>query len=306
MKKAIVTGANGFVGRYLVKNLLDNDYKVWAVVRNKRNICKTFIENDNVNIIVCDLINYNILDTLFAEKDFNCFYHLAWEGSSGDLRKNYEVQLKNVKASSDAIKVAKILNCKRFVGAGSVTELMYRDYLQIDNSKPEMVTCYAIGKIASEYLCRCLCVEYGIDFIWGYLSNFYGRGDTTKNFVNFIMLSYMNNIIPKLTEGNQLADFMYVSDIARALRLLGEKGVNGKSYYVGYADPKPLKDYVVKIRNLINPKIETGLNKKVFRGLNIDFDKIDIEKIYKDTGFKPSVSFDEGIKLTFDWLKEEF
>ena len=290
----------------MLLHALHNNYKIWMVVRNKKNICESFVKENNINIIECDLKNYNTLDSLFTEKNFDCFYHLAWEGSSGDLRKNYEIQLKNAKASAQAVKIARLLKCKRFIGAGSVTELMYRDYLQTDNSKPEMVTCYAIGKITAEYLCRCLCVEYGIDFIWSYLSNFYGKGDTTQNFINFIMLSYMNNIIPDLTEGNQLADFMYVSDIARALRLLGERGISGNSYYVGYADPKPLKDYVIEIRNLINPEIETGLNRKVFKGLNIDFNKIDIEKIYKDTGFKPSISFDKGIKLTFDWLKEGF
>ena len=67
MKKAIVTGASGFVGRYLVKELLDNDYKVWIVVRNKSGICDWF-NNSNIEVIECDLSSYKKLDKLFTEK----------------------------------------------------------------------------------------------------------------------------------------------------------------------------------------------------------------------------------------------
>lgn len=304
MKKAIVTGASGFVGRYLVKELLDNDYKVWIVVRNKSGICDWF-NNSNIEVIECDLSSYKKLDKLFTEKFFDCFYHLAWEGSSGDLRKNYEIQLKNAQASAQAVKIASLLGCKRFIGAGSVTELMYRDYLQTDNSKPEMVTCYAIGKIMAEYLCRCMCVEYNIEFIWGYLSNFYGIGDKTNNFVNYLSYQYLSEKVPTLTEGNQLADFTYVSDIATALYLLGEKGIPGKNYYVGYGNPQPLKNFVLKIRDNINVKLESGLNRKSFQGISIDFDKIDINKLSRDTGFVPKFDFDKGIKLTLEWIKNK-
>ncbi|MBM6761415.1 NAD-dependent epimerase/dehydratase family protein [Megamonas hypermegale] len=304
MKKAIVTGANGFVGRYLVRELLDNNCKVWIVVRNKSKICNLF-NNNSVKIIECDLSNYKNLDKLFTEHNFDCFYHLAWEGSSGDFRKDYEMQLKNVESSAQAVRAASILNCRRFVGAGSVTELMYRNYLQNDNNKPEMVTCYAIGKMMAEYLCRCICIEYNVEFIWGYLSNFYGIGDKTNNFINYLSNQYLLGRTPILTEGNQLADFTYVSDIATALYLLGEKGVPGKNYYVGYGNPQPLKNFVLKIRDNINVKLESGLNKKSFQGISIDFDKIDINKLSRDTGFVPKIDFDKGIKLTLEWIKNK-
>ena len=295
MKKVIVTGANGFVGRYLLRELTKQGYEIWSVIRNTDEDISC-INELNTNIVYCDLKDIDKLDEIIEERDFDCFYHLAWAGSSGDGRKNYSLQLNNAKACADAANVASKLGCKRFVGAGSVTELMYGDYLRQDGSKPEMVTCYAIGKIAAEYISKCVCVENGIDFLWAYISNFYGKEDPTQNFINFLIRSYSSGNVPTLTSGEQKADFMYVSDVASALIAMGEKGKTNSTYYIGYGSPKPLKEFVKEVRDIVNPNIETGLGRKSFQGMDIDFDSLDVEKLNRDTGFIPEIYFEKGIK----------
>ena len=199
MKKVIVTGANGFVGRYLLREILKQGYEIWSVIRNtdEKFSC---INQLNTNIVYCDLKDIDKLDEIIEERNFDCFYHLAWAGSFSDGRKNYELLLNNAKACADAANASK-LGCKRFVGAGSVTELMYGDYLRQDGSKPEMITCYAIGKIAAEYITKCVCVERCIDFLWAYISNFYGKEDPTKIFINFLINNYSSGNVPTLTDG---------------------------------------------------------------------------------------------------------
>lgn len=301
-KCAIVTGANGFVGSYVVHALSRSNYDVWAVVRNTQsnidNLC-----GENIHIIYCDLQNIKALPSKIKRRDFDCFYHLAWEGSSGSQRANYLMQMNNATASAQAVDTAKQLGCRRFVGAGSITELMYGDYLKQDGSQPDMVTCYAIGKIAAEFLCRCVAVEKGIDFVWGYLSNFYGVGDQTQNFINFLIQSYLQGQTPSLTDGKQLADFTYVSDIAKGIVLLGEKAIAGNTYYVGYGKPRALREYILDVRNSVAPNLEAGIGQKEFHGLSVDFNKINIKKLFLDTGFQPSISFNDGIALTLDWFK---
>lgn len=299
MKKAIVTGANGFVGRYLLRELSKLGYEIWSVIRNTDEDISC-IADLHTNIIYCDLKDIDQLIDKIDERCFDCFYHLAWAGSSGDGRKNYSLQLNNAKACADAANVASKLGCKRFAGAGSVTELMYGDYLRQDGSKPEMVTCYAIGKMAAEYISKCVCVEKGIDFLWAYISNFYGKDDPTQNFINFLISNYSSGNVPALTDGDQKADFMYVSDVARALIAMGEKGKNNSTYYIGYGSPRPLKEFVQEVRDIVNPNIETGLGRKSFQGQDIDFDSLDVGKLKRDTGFEPSVCFIDGIKTVAD------
>ena len=217
MKGAIVTGANGFMGHHLVQTLIDNDYKVYAVIRSEESEVSCIDQLPNVELIYCDMKNWDSLPEKIDGAQIEYVYHLAWAGSSGDLRKNYELQMENVLSTCKLIEAMKRMQIKRLLVAGSVTQLMYRDYLTEDQILPEMVTCYAIGKISAEYLCKCLCTEYGIDLCWTYISNFYGADDTTNNFINFLIRSYTRGEVPSLTSAEQFADFAYVTDIARAL-----------------------------------------------------------------------------------------
>ena len=302
MKKVVVTGANGFVGQYLTKALTDRGYQVWAVVKDTDEDISG-ISYPSVQIVYCDLMAIAKLPNIIHENEFEMFFHLAWAGSSGALRKNFDLQLENAKASGAAVIAAAKLGCKRFIGAGSVTELMYRDYFHENYSETEMVCCYAIGKISAEYICRCLCKEYDVEFVWGYLSNFYGVGDLTQNFVNFVIKTYLSGESPALTSGEQLADFMYVSDIARALMMLGEAGQPGCNYYVGFGSPKPLKYFVEIMNKVVNKDIDSGLGRKQFYGRSIDFEQIDLHQLSRDTGFCPQINFADGIKMTAEWLK---
>ena len=55
---------------------------------------------------------------------------------------------------------------------------------------------------------------------------------------------------------------------------------------------------------MVNPGLETGLGEKKFQSMDIDFETLDIEKLYRDTGFRPKISFEEGVKLVVDWSRK--
>lgn len=302
MKKAIVTGANGFVGRYLVGELTGRGYEVWAIIRNEDEDV-TCLAAAAPHIVYCDLADIARLPEKLPREAGGAFYHLAWAGSSGAARTDYALQLQNAAACADAAKAAKAIGCSRFIGAGSVTELVYRNYLQRDGTKAEMIACYAIGKITAEYLTRCVCGDVGMEYNWTYIANFYGAQDGTQNFINFLIKSYLNGKTPSLTDGAQHTDFTYVSDVARALLAVGEKGVPGSTYYVGYGHPRPLCEYVLTVRDQVAPGLDAGLGRKEFLALPIDYDAIDVQKLHRETGFVPGVDFAAGIQKTVQWIQ---
>lgn len=129
---------------------------------------------------------------------------------------------------------------------------------------------------------------------------FYGADDTTNNFINFLIRSYTRGEVPSLTSAEQFADFAYVTDIARALMYACEKGKKNTAYYVGYGHPRPLKEFIIELRNIVNEKIESGIGLKDFNGHNVDFTKIDVEKLTRDTGYRAEICFEDGIKLCCD------
>lgn len=297
MRSVIVTGANGFVGHHLTRILIENGYHIYAVIRNEREDISNIDHISNVDIIYCDMEQISELPELIADRKIESVYHLAWAGSSGDLRMNYELQMKNVLWTCKLVEAMVQMQIVRLLVAGSVTQLMYREYLTEDGISPEMVTCYAIGKISSEYMCKCLCTKYGIDLCWTYISNFYGADDPTNNFINFLIKNYSENKTPILTPAEQFADFTYVTDIARGLMYACEKGKKSTSYYIGYGNPRQLKQFILELKDIVNPKVESGIGLKKFNGENIDFSKIDIFKLKRDTGFTADICFADGVKI---------
>ena len=115
MKKVLVTGANGFIGRSLVKQLLHNDYLVYAVVK-----CGTGlrdISSENLRITICEFSDYSELADRIGER-VDTFIHLAWDGYGKDTN-NLIVQSKNILASTMALEQAQLLGASRFIFAGS-------------------------------------------------------------------------------------------------------------------------------------------------------------------------------------------
>ena len=305
MNKVIITGANGFIGSYLVREFVRRKIFVIAVIRPGSTPCED-LQNDYVKVVECDLFELNRLTSCLDNSDYDCFLHLAWEGSSGPKRADSMLQIRNIQASVQAVEVAAFLKCKRFIGVGSITQYLYGDYLKQDLSHPEPVVAYAVAKLAAQDFSSIKANELGIAFNWAYVSNFYGIGDRTKNFINFLVSHYLKHEVPVLTDGEQLADFIYVSDVARALVSICQFGKDRVNYYVGYCHPQPLKNLVKEVAGCLGTELNTGLGLKKFSGNSIDFSKLDITKLSRDTGFVPEVTLEVGIKKTVEWLKTEF
>lgn len=101
----------------------------------------------------------------------------------------------------------------------------------------------------------------------------------------------------------QMWDFLYVEEVARALRYIGEKGITEKNYAIGSGIFKPLKNYIMTIRDIIDPaapwnRRNTVLFKKAFSSC------VSIYDLTKDTGYIPEVGFEEGIQRTIPYYRE--
>lgn len=93
MKKAIVTGANGFVGSTLVKELIGRNVQVIAL--DREGCSGNLPENDLVRFVPCDLAEMASLKDKVADRDIDVFYHFAWVGSAGPARADTALQLQN-------------------------------------------------------------------------------------------------------------------------------------------------------------------------------------------------------------------
>lgn len=301
MKNVIVTGANGFIGAALVKELSTRGIHVTAVVRSHHS---NIADLPHVTIVPCEMAHIGDLPSLISTRNFDACFHLAWEGSYGAERADYEIQLRNVQYTLNMVDISHQLGVQRFVGIGTLAEKDVANYVPTDGATPAPVSIYGIAKLTAHYMVKAQCTKYKMDYIWCCLSNIYGVGNTTNNFVNMASRKMLQGMRAAFTSGEQMYDFMYITDAARALVYAALKGKSATDYFLGSTQPRKLKDYIIQIRNSIDPEIPIYLGEVPFYGIPLSDDAFSADKLVADTGFSVGIPFEQGIGMTIDWLKK--
>ena len=303
MKKVIITGGTGSIGIALIEKLIAENITITVVCHRNSKRIERIPLSENIEIVECNLDELKLLEQKLSN-DYDIFYHLAWACTTGEARNNIDMQIKNVQYTIDAVEVAKNLGCKRFIGTGSQAEYgRYRGSLNAHvPTFPE--NGYGIAKLCAGQLSRIRCEQLGIEHIWTRILSVYGPNDGMNTMVNSLINQLLDGKKPSCSRGEQIWDYLYVKDAAKALYLLGEKGKNGKVYCVGSGQGRPLKEFIDEIKNQIDPKKEIGFGEIPYSEKQVMYLLADISDLETDTGFYAEYSFLEGIKETIQWVKE--
>ncbi|MBP3922907.1 MAG: NAD(P)-dependent oxidoreductase [Ruminiclostridium sp.] len=303
MKKAIVTGANGFVGGALVRELLANNIEVVAI---DLATCSNNIPEDKLlTFVPCSIDSIADIEAMECAKGCDVFYHFAWVGSAGEARANCSLQLDNAKWTIDCLRTAHNLGCTKFVCAGSIMEQETMAAVYTDGNKPGAGYIYGSGKLVAHTMSASVATQLGIDLVWANITNSYGPGEISPRLVNTTLRKIIAGEAPTFTSGVQNYDFVYITDVARAFYLLGEHGHTHCTYVIGSGNAKPLKEFLLEMKGAVSPDLDFIFGDVPFTGINMPVEKFSIDLIREHTGFCPEISFAEGSRKTMEWIKEQ-
>ena len=304
LNKVLVTGARGFVGSSLVRHLSKSGIRVIAVVRERDDLdLSCFTNLENIVLIKCDLSNIKKLPKIILDRNIDAFFHFAWEGTSGNIRADSDVQTDNIRYTCDAVKACCELECDEFVFASSIMEYEVIDVMK-KGVKPNAGEIYSTAKLAADYMAKITAINLGIVYKAGMISNIYGPGEKSFRLINSSLRKMLKGEHCSFSSGEQKYDFIYIDDAVRAFQIIAERGYSGKSYYIGSLHQQPLKCFLMKMRDLIDPKMKIGLGEMESRATSLTYEEFDVNGLYNDTGFEPLISFEDGIQRTINWLKE--
>ena len=301
--KAIISGATGAVGVSLIEELLSKGWLVTAVARPNSKRLSGMPKHDNLKIVECDIaMMRNLIDML--PHDYDAFYHFAWDGTYGDSRQNLALQTQNILYSLDAVHVAHVLGCKVFIGAGSQSEFGHVSGILYPDMPCNPDNGYGIAKLTAGWMTRLECQKLGIRHIWCRIISMYGPHDNQYTLIMTAINGMLRGEKVSFSKGDQIWDYIYNKDAARAFRLVAEKGRDGAVYCFGTGKTRRLADFIRAIRDEIDPTLPIGLGERPYYPNQVMHLEADISNLTADTGFVPKYSFEEGIRETIEWAKE--
>lgn len=151
---------------------------------------------------------------------------------------------------------------------------------------------------------RILANQYNIKHIWTRIFSVYGPYDNEKTMVmNTIKTMLEKGESPAYTKGEQMWDYIYSEDVAKAFYLLGEKGRSNEIYCIAQGNPEQLRIYIEKIRDKIDKNIKLKLGEIPYSDKQVMNLLVNTNKLNKEIGFIPENTFEDGIEKTIKWYK---
>lgn len=301
--KCIITGATGFIGTALCKELLENGHEVTAVIRQgskkreKLHFEDSLADKQLINkLCVIELPLERLLELVDHIEKADVFYHLAWNGSAGAERENFDIQYTNINYTAEAIRAAVKCGCRKFVGAGSQAEYgVVREKAKEYETVPHPFMMYGAAKLAAYHMGRLVAGQEGISFVWPRIYSVYGVGENSGTLVSYVVECLKRGEVPELSPCENMWNFLEITDCARALLLLGEIESTEGIYHVASKDSRLLREFVEEIRDVVAPGNELGFGMKKSNPERTFWLEPDVERL-KEIGFKETVSFREGIR----------
>lgn len=298
MNKIVVTGSTSMIGCAIIEELIKHDEvkRIYAVVREGCTKLDRIPNSKKVKIVQCNLDSYCKLVSLINEYDLDVFFSVAWDGTGQGRNNDILVQSMNITSTLYALRASKQLGCKKFIGVGSQAEYGLLDVDRISpNSPTNPIQAYGICKLAACNLAKQEAQKLGIDFFWVRVFSVFGKNDRSTTLISTLLQKMRSNEPVAITKAEQVWDYLYVEDAARAFYLIAKKSIGSKIYCLGSGESKPLKDYIEDIKSIVNPQAELRYGAIPYSTNTIMHLCADITLLNEDTGFTPFFSFKDAI-----------
>lgn len=248
MKKIVMTGATSFLGVNVINNLLQNDYEVYALVRQSSKGLSKILSSENLHLIYGSLDTLGLIKEEVSSADY--FIHFAWDGSGNVGRADTEIQGRNVAYAMRALEIAEELGCEKFIFPGSQAEYgqKYDTIRETDSCNP--VSEYGKAKLNFSKMAHEFCEGKEMSFVHLRIFSVYGYGDREGTLVDLCVTRFMKNESVQLGPCIQVWNFLYIADFVKMIEQILVNDIGTGIYNIASSDTRVLKEFVKNIHEV--------------------------------------------------------
>lgn len=324
MKKILITGGAGFIGSHVVRRFV-NTYPDYQIVNldkltyagNLANL-KDVENKPNYQFVKGDIVDADFIDNLFHQENFDAVIHLAAESHvDRSISNPIEFVLTNVVGTVNLLNAARKYwkddySSKRFyhVSTDEVYGTLGEEGMFTETTSYDPHSPYSASKASSDHFVRAYFDTYGMDTVISNCSNNYGSHHFPEKLIPLAIHNIKNNkAVPVYGKGENIRDWLWVEDHARAIDVIFHNAASGSTYNIGGHNEWKNIDLIRVLCKIMDKKLgrEEGTSEKLITfvtdraGHDLRY-AIDSTKLQKELGWVPSLQFEEGLEKTVDWF----
>ncbi len=319
----LVTGGAGFIGSHVVRHFLAahpactiTNLDKLTYAGNLANL-KDVESNPNYRFVKGDITDAAFLAGLFADNRFDGVIHLAAESHvDRSISSPVEFVMANVLGTVNLLNAARVawdgdFSGKRFyhVSTDEVYGTLGREGMFTERTPYDPHSPYSASKASSDHFVRAFHDTYGMPVVISNCSNNYGPYQFPEKLIPLFINNIRNNRpLPVYGKGENIRDWLWVVDHARAIDLIYHKGVTGETYNIGGHNEWTNIDLIRLLCSIMDRKLgrapgtSAGLITHVTDRAGHDLRyAIDATRLQRELGWVPSLTFDVGLEQTVDW-----
>lgn len=302
--KVLLTGATGFLGSWVLEQLLQGGDTVAVLLRDGADTSRITHCLDRVHVVRGDLGDMAGAAPALRAWAPQAVVHLAWDGVAGAQR-NAPRQWRNVSAALELVELAAQCGARHWIGVGSQAEYGPCANVIDENTPTRPTTLYGASKLATGQLAQALCGQLGLRFAWLRLFSSYGPRDNPSWLIPSLILALKRGERPAVTGAQQLWDYIHVADAAAAVVAVLHSPHAQGFFNLGSGSAPPLRQVIEAVRDLVAPGQAIGFGEVPYRPDQVMHLQADIRRLTQATGWRPVVPLDEGLRSTVRWFAPE-
>ncbi|RAU23585.1 NAD(P)-dependent oxidoreductase [Paramagnetospirillum kuznetsovii] len=300
--RIFLTGAAGFIGSHLLRDLLARGHQVATLLRSPDGSASISDLLPATTVIHGALGDWDAISPPVHAFRPDTVIHCAWDGVAGAAR-NDPRQLLNFDQATGLVALAAAAGAGAWIGLGSQAEYGPDHTARPKEDGPaQPATLYGAIKLSVCHSTSILARQAGMRFAWLRVFSTYGGGDSPHWMIPSLILGLLRGEKPALTPGEQLWDYLHVSDAAAAIRHVAETPECGGLYNLGSGRAVTLRQAVEAVRDQISPSLPLGFGEVPYRPDQVMHLEADISRL-EAAGWHPTVDFQAGVAETVAWYR---